>query len=77
MDWRNGIPAYFGSLTMQAAAGPSGYVSAEGWPHKLVPDHLAGSLDARVAESVDGLEDSLSPGERYERSRWAVGDIDK
>ena len=60
-DWRNRVPCYLCSLTLLTFSGPPCDVLFDGWPHEFGADGLSRPFYARMAESVDGVEDAPSP----------------
>ena len=63
-------------LAVETVSGPSGNISAEGRPDKLVAHHLPGAFNARVPKAVDGLKNALAPREGHEGTCRAVRYVD-
>ena len=74
-NFGNSVASNFGSLAMCAGPGPTGGVSSDGWPYKFVSEHLAGTVNSRVSQAVNAVEDLSSPRKGNERTWRTVGDI--
>ena len=55
------VASDFGSLAVQAVSSPARDVGAEGWPDKLVSDHLPSAFNSWMSQAMNGVENAASP----------------
>ena len=75
-DWRYDISLYFRTLAADALSCPAGYICFHIGPDEFRRYGLHRTLDARVAQSVDNVENSFSPCLRDERACGPITDVD-
>ena len=66
------MTSYFSSLAVCAFPGPSRTVRVHVRPDKFSGDDLLGSMNSRMAESVEGVENAATPIERDEGASHSV-----
>ena len=74
-DGRDRVSRHLCLLTRDAFPRPLRDVLVERGPNDLGADGLTSAFNARVTETVDGVEDHLPEGVRNKGSRWTVADV--
>ena len=64
-------------MAFDAVSGPPCYIGTEGRPDEFGCDSLPGSVNARVTETVEHVENLATHGLRHKGPCWTVGDIDE
>ena len=76
VDWGNDVPRDFRLLTSEALPCPSCDIFSHRWPNYLRAYALSSPFDSRMAKPMHDVENLATKGERDERPRRAVTDVD-